>query len=816
MTKKKYLNIFDLLVLFVIITSVVSISSLALSLFNVHAAVILSMICTLSIFWLGKNQWQLDISLNKSHTLPLMMLLLIALLFRSDPYHYVAGGQDQGVYMNMSKYFENYGKVFIEDEVRMNLPEELKEPYDSSNMTIERRKFNFVDNEHEGYYLPGVYVKNQDKSEYVFQFYHLQPLWMAISGKLLGDEKRTYALVFFSLLSLVAFYFLTFEFTKNIALSFLAGLLLAINPLHAFFSKFPVTEVVALTFTALSFYYLLRYYNHTKEGQYYSPYLIFSSLLISGMFYTRISGFMFIPFFYLILLLNQIFSTKTTLRFHISLYVLSVFLFYSSSVLYGLKFSYPYTKHIYGGSFSRVFGAEWEAGLSALVGVLIMLYVLVNYISRKKINFKVKESLAALDKYTPFLFLPVLALGMYKIFSLGFTENYIGHPTYDLRWQAVGTGWDSFLYSSIVILIEYTTPFILAVFSLALFSRIQNRAIESTLLIFFILLFFIHISLLQWFIPYQYYYARYLLSEILPFTILFTVIGLKKLPKLKKSAYLLVALSIPVSLFFTVTQFKGKEMDGLHSSLSELEKHIAPNSVLILDSRMVHSIGELKTPLVFYYGYNAISVNTPDRGNFVDHFCSAGRPVHFLSRSRNNQKGVKDIVIDVSAETFKQRLSIPTGLHSRTDRFYLSSVDCAEFKKLKFTRESIFYESGFPIGDMEGFHDDGVWTKSTSHLSGLNLQIGENRYLMLETFGWHPLKGNISKVNPKVLLNGIALEYVTYKADKYYFRLPDIDTISECGIISEPFIPRELGVNQDTRQLGLDIKSIRLIGEINL
>ena len=300
MNNTKNATALDALVVLIISISFVSIASLALNVFNVHVSVLLGLNLTLLVFGLKKDSWQIKINLKSPHVFPIMVVLAIGLLFRSEPYHYVAGGQDQGVYVSMSQYYDNTGKIFIEDEVRKNLPDNLKADYDSENSVLRNKQG-------QREYAPGVYVQDLENSEYVFQFYQMHPVWMSIFGKLFGDTNRVYALVFFSLLSLVAFYLLAFELTKRKDLALLAGALLAINPLHAFFSKFPVAEVVGLAFTTLSFYYLLKYYNLSKQKIYLPVNLTLSALLMSGMFFTRISGLMLIPFFFIILIMAQMF-----------------------------------------------------------------------------------------------------------------------------------------------------------------------------------------------------------------------------------------------------------------------------------------------------------------------------------------------------------------------------------------------------------------------------------------------------------------------------------------------------------------------------
>ena len=465
--QNKNANLLDVLVIFILSTSTVSISLLVLNVFKVDISVILGAIFTLLILWITKRTWKIDINIKQNtHIWPILILLLIGLLFRSDPYHYVAGGQDEGVYVNMSKYYENYGKVFITDEIRENLTDELKKSYDSENLGVEKRKNIRIEDQKEGSFLPGVYLKDQQKSEYVFQFYQLHPLWMSIFGKVFGDENRVYSLVFFSLLSLLGIYLLAFEFTKRKDIAFIAGTLLAINPLHAFFSKFPVTEVVALSFTSLSFYYLLKYYNLARERLYFPTYLVLSSLLMAGMFFTRISGFMYIPFFYLFLITVHIYIDDNPLKSQLKKYVYSVFLLYAVSVWYGLIFSYPYSSDIYRLSFTKVLGGNWQDSLLLLLGVSVLFYLAILYLCGTAFRDKLRIYLANLRGVIPYLFLVVLALGLYKVYQLGFTENYIDHKNYSLRWKAAGNGWEAFLYWGTFIVFEYLSPFFLLVFGL--------------------------------------------------------------------------------------------------------------------------------------------------------------------------------------------------------------------------------------------------------------------------------------------------------------------------------------------------------------
>ncbi len=823
MENKKNATLLDILVVFILSTSIVAISSLALNIFKVHTSIILSMIFTLSLFWIRNRTWKIDINIKKNtHNLPILMLILVGLLFRSDPYHYVAGAQDEGVYVNMSQYYGTYGKIFITNDVRENLTEELKKSYDSMNLAIETSESIRVEGQKEGNYLPGVYVKDQQNSEYIFNFYQLHPLWMSIFGKVFGDENRVYSLVFFSLLSLVAFYLLAFEFTKSRYLSFLAGGLLAINPLHAFFSKFPVTEVVALSFTTLAFYYLLKYYNLAREKLYLPVYLVLSALLMTGMFFTRISGFMYIPFFFLILIIIHIYVDDKSLKKQLVYYIFSVFILYALSVWYGLSFSYPYSSDIYRLSFSKMLGGSWQNGLVLLLGMSVLFYLAILRLCSSVYRDKLQYYLLKFRGALPYAFLIILALGLYKVYQLGFTEKFLGHTWYDLRWKAVGTEWAAFLYWGTFVVFEYLSPFILIVFGYVLFSQAKLNNGVKIVLTLFVLLFFLHISLLQWFIPYQYYYARYLLSEALPFILLMTVVGLGSMVRLKKTAYFLIGFSAIYMLFFTMIQFKGKEMDGLHASLTEVEKYVGKDDILILDERTIHLggniktwvTGEIKTPLNFYYNFNVLTVNKNEQEKFIDFYCGKDKNIYLFGTNKQEEYAVPIKSIQVTAEIFEHSRYIPKDIVHLSDQYYLSKVPCIEFRNEKMRKNYMLFDRRMALGLAAGFYHNKVWTMAEWSLTNFDIDVDDNNILVLETFGYNPIRDNMMKLNLRIKANGTFLQFVKYENDKFYFALTPQATLNNLVILTNTFVPKEIGINQDTRELGIDIKSIQLITEI--
>ena len=169
---KKDLSLFDFLMIGIITISVFSLLFLVAGLFRVDLVLISSLLTTVLIIHFFYVPTVTNITKSK-HFIPMAILLFAALFFRSEPYQYIIGGQDEGIYVNMSKAFKQSGEVFQYDKIRQEIFDpDLRRHYDEANIRYEHHETG----KFEGHYLGGVYVADADHSKYVFQFYHLHPL----------------------------------------------------------------------------------------------------------------------------------------------------------------------------------------------------------------------------------------------------------------------------------------------------------------------------------------------------------------------------------------------------------------------------------------------------------------------------------------------------------------------------------------------------------------------------------------------------------------------------------------------------------------
>ena len=116
---------------------------------------------------------------------------------------------------------------------------------------------------------------------------------------------------------------------------------------------------------------------------------------------------------------------------------------------------------------------------------------------------------------------------------------------------------------------------------------------------------------LQWFLPYQYYYARYLLSELVPFTLLLVVIrGADWWHMAALRRWIAISLGVTGVYFiwFTWPLIGFREAEGAESSIARIANKLDHGSVLLVDETTIDFAARYITPLRMWYGKSVYSV----------------------------------------------------------------------------------------------------------------------------------------------------------------------------------------------------------------
>lgn len=602
------LHPWDLLLLFISLTSCVAVLLLAAHRFYPIPTVLIGLVATAGSVKVLKVKVALK---DNRFDRKILLILVPALVFRLPPYLYLMGGQDQGTYINISKQYEISHSLYAIDHYRETLTKDEQELYDK----------------HGNYLMPSIQKWNRPDSEYSMVFYPLHPAWLAIFGQLFGNDNRVYSLTLFSLISILAFYLLGYEISgKRKSAGYIVALFLALNPLHVFFSKFPVGEIVALAFTSGSFYYLAKYYNDSRKNTPQPFYLVLSALLMNGFFYTRMSSYMYLPFFYTLVLATLVFGQTKQLKTHLGLYLASLVLLFVASYRYYFTFLRPLHDLIFNSvvlkssrRYLGFFGGTQEENLLAMALVLVAFLVIIYRLNKIPAVGKVTR---AIPKFLPLIHISIVAYLVFFSYNL---LTRLGFPVIvtTARNTVAGLGLLTLKHLSLFVILQYSGLLVFVAVILynifILTGKVKTSAPQAFLTIFVSLFLVVNITALAT-IKYQYYNARYYLSESVPYLLLLGAVFLdwawtkKWLGMFTKAT---VGLTLVYFGYFSTVQFFGPEM--AHQNFYRKLNTTLTNEDLVLatirspeskydNNFMMYSLG----PLKYYYGYHLFVLSDID------------------------------------------------------------------------------------------------------------------------------------------------------------------------------------------------------------
>ena len=543
-----------------------------------------------------------DAAFRLRHALP---ILLLALVFRAPPDDYVLGGQDEGVYVNIAAHIVQSGGVAVADRELARLGNSAHYLQDNYSIWPDGSRV----------YVPGVYASKGATPALAFQFYHLFPVWLAMSGGVFGLGAMTWGLTLLSLVSVLFFQRLAVQLTGSARAGMLAGALLALNPLHAFFSRFPLSEIPALAFSLAGCSWFASF-ALAPAGQRGTRWLAISCAAIACLFLTRVTGFMYLPFVAALALALQLGDQDRRRARSVLAWSLAVFAAYAVSVLYGLAWSRPYAQSAYALSFAPLLGPRWPILLAAAVGFAGLSWARLVHAAQGRSREDVRAQLDRASRWLgPVLLLTVLA-GAYKAWQLGFTTHYLSRTAMTQFPGLVANGWGSVARTSLLVAAEYLCPVLLLAFVVLALRRWAE--VPMRLLLLFLLGFVAYASVLNWTVAYQPYYARYLASELVPYVLLFLACAWHWLRAgdagASSTAARVLAACLAVGLVYalllTSFQFGRHENRGASASIGRLAGMAADGDVIVLEagSAQGYSAAEVKTTLLYRFGRHVISI----------------------------------------------------------------------------------------------------------------------------------------------------------------------------------------------------------------
>lgn len=559
-------------------------------------------------------------------------ILLVALCFRLAPFDYVIGGQDQGLYTNIAaELVRTHGIAVVDPEIQRLAGSTALSNYQHDN---------YIDP-----FLPGVYTSTDGKNELTFQFYHLFPVWLALFAGLFGASGATYGLTFLSLVSIIFFHRLATQLTGSSRLGAIAGLLLALNPLHAFFSRFPVTEIPTLAFSLIGFT-LVAVYSNSRPDERRIRWLWLSALAFGCLFLTRISGFMYLPIVFVLGTIPLVLDEDRERARGLARWALATVALYLASVAYGLAWSRPYSMTIYEDSFSRIGGRDWPTIVVALSMFVAVLWSSAWLHPGGTVGRVLTWGVTRLSRWMGLALLLVLAAGCYRIHAFAFSDADAGVSPFSMFPGTAGQGWSSVAYSSLAATALYLCPLLFVAY--LWLAQLRWSAVGS-FFVFFLLCVTAYVALLNWYMPYQPYYGRYLVSELLPYCLLFVVCGLGWITHATGRRLLSASLAVAGLYFFVLSagQLGKQENEFARESIARLASVADDGDLILLDDAGSEKFSprEIKTTLVYTFDRHVISI-ARDRWldvDYLDGLDAAYDDVYLATQSRDVPAGFERV-----------------------------------------------------------------------------------------------------------------------------------------------------------------------------
>jgi len=207
---------------------------------------------------------------------PLGLLLLAALLL-GEPHPAILGGTDPGVYIGIGAHILRVGSLRSTDPVWAAMDPRVAREFlfvNQPGMSIPYHR------------LPGFYTLDEASGETLPQFYHLYPLWLALSFGVAGLSEGLFITPVLAAWSLVAVYYAG----RAVAGKWpaLAGsLLLGLNPLFIWLGRHPISEVPAQFLLFSSGYALVTFLESNEQDR---PAGLLAGAALGGLLHTRVDS----------------------------------------------------------------------------------------------------------------------------------------------------------------------------------------------------------------------------------------------------------------------------------------------------------------------------------------------------------------------------------------------------------------------------------------------------------------------------------------------------------------------------------------------
>ena len=665
------------------------------------------------------------------------------------------------------------------------------------------------------------------------QFFPLNQIWCALFSALMGKEHTALATPYFAVAAVAVFYSLLFRLFQSRWSALIGMALLATNILAMWFGRLPYSESL-MTFVNVALIYLFLGYFAQADYDSRKIYLVTIPLFIGLASLTRVTGIVWAAAISLNLSYQILVADRRTKEYFI-LFLGSMFT-YLFSVAYGLVFAKHYyiewqlkdylaflsTPRIiiifhsiwfaFGVFLFLIKGfwpASWRQAIKTRLGsnpticsaILFFLLLLIGNLIIIK-NWRelfpvafVNDIIAGempQDVYYLFYFFGAIALIVFPIGLFYVFKNYnpIKKPNLAILWF-FSLGFLLIYYSRVVHHLVH-----------AVYLYYLRYFLSEILIIFMIVLcVFIHHGL-KW--------RRYL--RLLPVVFIVGYLGQSAywISKNQNDAYLENAYQLLADIASVIP----RDNTVLFTDVDYEGKWVYPrfNPCVLLPLRnsfgyRIQGGGKSDNPYLVPFNrknlYRLISNPEKPRTAYVLSISSKG---HRPAPDFSDMPGIVTEHIKRIKTFVKMKTHHPKGIYGKAFTRHDITVDIWVVKKFYY----FLYRD--PHVKLSGFHERDIWTKGSGKIEGFNYPIRpEDHFIVLGTYGYNPLRNDLSKLQLQVKIDQLPVAYSHHKENRYYFHLPkNMDVYNNIQIDSSLFVPKDFHINKSEKKLGMDVKYLTI------
>jgi hypothetical protein len=505
------------------------------------------------------------------HAIVPALLLGFGLWLYHPPAEYIIGGKDPGMYINEGVQIAQRGDVITRDDLVKSLPQDLLDLFIPPHHAPSYYGIRFM----------GFFVTDPARGKVVGQFPHLYPAAIAIGYGLDGLTGARHVSSTWAALGVVALFFLAARLVGRPAAT-VAAVLLAVNVVQVWFARYPNSEIVAQVLILAGMLAFARAY--IDGDRFFGP---VAALLLGFSLFARIDGVFAIAAACGAAILLPVEGRRAGVSFFGPLIAVC-----ASGWMYFSRILSPYTQR-------PIETAERHVvALAALTAGVIAIYVAVN-----------RKSLAPFIRaWIPRVLAIVLAgLAIYAFFFRVPSGRLAVHDANALRTYA----W-------------YVHPAALGAALIGLCLVVWRRFWQDPAWLlavaFYSVFFFYKIQI----VPEHFWMARRFLPVILPATmmcigaVLMEWAGTPGVRTLRPANLPRVALRAALTALIVWSFVESSrpilrhvEYAGIIQRVESLASRIAPDDLLVVESRNASDLHVLALPLAYIYAKPVLVLNSP-------------------------------------------------------------------------------------------------------------------------------------------------------------------------------------------------------------